>query len=161
MPSSKGKNLTFNEIYLKASSFCAYQERTQQEVRDKLYGQKVDKDVAEEVISKLIEDNFINEERFAVTYAGGKFRMKKWGRVKIKEALKQKGLSVYCIKKGMEEIEEEDYLKTLDVLLSKKNSLEKEKNIFKKKDKLSKYLLQKGYEADLVWKAINSFFDKK
>jgi regulatory protein len=158
MAFSKAKNTSFNDILLKASSFCAYQERTQQEVRDKLYEQGVDKDLIEEVIVKLIEENFLNEERFAKAYAGGKFRIKRWGRNKIIHALKQKGLSPYCIKKGMEEINGEDYEMTMEYLIDKKDKEEKETNLFKRKDKISKYLIRKGYEPDIVWDKVNSIY---
>jgi regulatory protein len=160
MPLSKAKTFSFSEIYLKASSFCAYQERTQNEVRHKLYELGVNKDVIEEIISDLIVENFINEERFAKAFAGGKFRIKKWGKNKIRQALKEKGLSLYCIKKGLQEIENEDYEKTLRSLVEKRMLEEKEKNIFKKKDKISKFLIRKGYEPEFVWEMLNSYLNK-
>ena len=160
MAFSKVKNTTLNEIVVKASSFCAYQERTQQEVRAKLYDLGVDKDITEEVIAKLIQDNFINEERFAKVYAGGKFRLKRWGKLKIVQMLKEKGLSPYCIKKALEEIGDEDYQKTILFLVEKKSREEKETNPFKRKDKISKYLIRKGYEPEEVWEVINSMMDK-
>src|SRR4051812_72479 len=125
--SKKEKVYTRQEALIRTSSFCAYQERTQQEVRDKLYGYGLHKDMAEELISKLISENFINEERFAKTYAGGKFRIKKWGRIKIKEALKAKGISEYCIKKGLLEIDPTEYTSALLSLIEKKSEKEKEK----------------------------------
>ena len=94
-------SLTFDDAYLKATAYCAYQERSQMEVRNKLNELCVRNDAAEEIIAKLIQDNFINEERFACVYAGGKFRIKKWGRNKIRQALKSKGVSDYCCKKGL------------------------------------------------------------
>lgn len=88
------------KIYLqKAQAWCAYQERYHQELRDKLYSWKTPESFIEPIISQLIADNFLNEERFAITYAGGKFRIKKWGRLKIKMALKRKGISDYSIQK--------------------------------------------------------------
>jgi regulatory protein len=149
--SKKEKVYTRQEALLKISSYCAYQERTQQEVRDKLYGYGLHKDVVEELISRLITENFINEERFAKSYAGGKFRIKKWGKVKIREALKFKGISEYCIKKGLQEIGDEDYRLSLQSLIEKRAEKEKEKNEYKRKHKISQYLIAKGYEADLVW----------
>ena len=155
--SKKEKVYTRQEALIKISSFCAYQERTQQEVRDKLYGYGLHKDMVEEIISKLISENFINEERFARTYSGGKFRMKKWGRVKIKEALKSKGISDYSIKKGMLEIDGKDYLITLRSLVEKKSEKEKEKNEYRRKHKIAQYVVGKGYEADLVWETLGDF----
>ena len=96
--------------YLKARGYCAYQERSQQEVRSKLYEWGLWKEVVEEVIVKLINDNFLNEERFALAYAGGKFRIKKWGKIKIQQGLKLKGVSEYCIKKAFASIDYDDYL---------------------------------------------------
>jgi len=149
--SKKEKVYTQQEALIKISSFCAYQERTQQEARDKLYGFGLHKDMVETLISKLITENFINEERFARTYAGGKFRIKKWGRVKIKDGLKAKGVSDYCIKKGMLEIDPKDYMFTLLSLIEKRSEKEKEKNEYKRKHKIAQYLHGKGYESDLVW----------
>ncbi len=153
--SKKEKVYTRQEALLKISSYCAYQERTQQEVRDKLYGYGLHKDMVEELISKLITENFLNEERFAKSYAGGKFRIKQWGTVKIREALKAKGLSDYCIRKGLLEIDASDYHQTLLSLIEKRSEKEKEKNEFKRKHKIAAYLIGKGYEGDLVWEELN------
>ena len=109
----KPKVYTQKQALIKAESYCAYQERCQQEVRDKLYSWGLHEVQVENVIAELIASNFINEERFAKAYAGGKFRIKKWGRVKISIELKRRKISTYCIKKGLAEIEEEEYIKTL------------------------------------------------
>lgn len=143
------------DAFMRASSFCAYQERTQQEVRERLREWDVKGDEAEEVISRLIEDNFINEERFAKAFAGGKFRIKRWGRIKIKQELRMRGLSEYCIKQGMREIEDADYRHTLYALIEKKNEALKGEELVVKKQKLIRYALSKGYENDLVWKVID------
>ncbi|HXC03732.1 MAG TPA: RecX family transcriptional regulator, partial [Bacteroidia bacterium] len=101
----------------KAAAWCAYQERCQQEVRDKLYEWGLWKDMVEQIISELIGQGFIDEERFARTYAGGKFRIKKWGKQKIKNELKQRHISEYCIRKAMLEIDADAYRKTLEKIL--------------------------------------------
>ncbi|MBK6267111.1 RecX family transcriptional regulator [Marivirga sp. S37H4] len=150
---SAKKVYTIKEGKTKAMKFCAYQERTQQQVRDKLYDWGLYGDEVEEVIGYLITENFLNEERFAKTYASGHFRMKKWGRIKIKQGLEQKKLSTYCIKKGLEEIDSVEYQETLNELLSKKYQSIRDSNLYIRKQKAVKYLLQKGYEADLVWAA--------
>ena len=106
----KPKVYTQKQALIKAESYCAYQERCQQEVRDKLYSWGLHEVQVENVIAELIASNFINEERFAKAYAGGKFRIKKWGRVKISIELKRRKISTYCIKKGLAEIEEEEYV---------------------------------------------------
>lgn len=146
-----------NRIFLKACSYCAYQERTHQEVRERLAEWGVWGDESEEIISKLIEENFLNEERFARAFAGGKFRVKKWGRRKILFELKARKLSPYCIKVAMQEISDDDYLETLYELVSKKLAdLRTERSVPLRNQKTARYLMGKGYESDLVWEAINS-----
>lgn len=145
------KKLTPQQAKLSIRQYCAYQERSHQEVKDKLYGFGLTENEVEEIISDLIADNFLNEERFARAFSRGKFRMKGWGKIKIRYELKQKRVSDYCIKKGLSEIDDEDYLKTLEkLLLEKWTALKGEKNIFIKKKKLYSYMQQKGYEQDLV-----------
>lgn len=134
--------------------YCAYQERSHQEVRKKLYEYGLYSSEVEPLISWLITEDFLNEERFAKAFAGGKFRMKKWGRIKIVQALESHDLSKNCIKIGLKEIDDEDYTAALKELLIKKNSLLAEDDPFVKRDKLSKYGIQKGYEPDLVWQLI-------
>lgn len=139
---------------VKAAKYCAYQERTQQEVRDKLYQYGLYSDAVEEVLSELITDGFVNEERYAQAYCRGKFSQNKWGRIKIEIGLKQKGLSPYCIRKGMKEIEEEDYLEQLNDLCKRKwQSLEGE-DLYQRKNKTARYLMGKGYENELVWRTL-------
>ena len=154
--SKQKKKLTKAEAFQKASSFCAYQERTQQEVRDKLFEFEITGEEIEEIISRLIVENFINEERFARSFAGGKFRIKKWGRNKILSELKARRLSDYCIKKAMSEIDDNEYVETLKKLLNEKAKSVKESNSFKKNHKISTYLISKGYEPDLVWDCIKA-----
>ena len=140
----------------KAKHYCAYQERCHSEVKDKLYGFGLNRKEVDEIISILIGENYLNEERFAIQFAGGHFRSKQWGRVKIKYQLKQKQVSEYCIKKALKTIDEDDYLKTLQKLFDAKlKTLKSEKNIFIKKRKLQDYLLQKGFEGELVRGLIN------
>ncbi|HTL80084.1 MAG TPA: regulatory protein RecX [Bacteroidia bacterium] len=141
---------------VKAEAWCAYQERCQQEVRDKLYDWGLHEKEVENIIADLISDNFINEERFAIAYAGGKFRIKKWGRVKIKMELKRRKISPYCINKAMSMIDEDDYRDTLQKLAEKKMKEVKEKHPLKKKFKVMSYLISKGYENDLVQLMINN-----
>ena len=145
------KQLTKEQALQKLRHYCGYQERSHSEVKDKLYQLGVWKKDHDEIIASLIEENYLNEERFAIAFAGGKFRMKQWGRVKIKYELKQKQVSDYCIKKAMKQIDEEVYYATLTKLAEQKWALLKsERNIFVKKRKAMSFLLQKGYESDLV-----------
>lgn len=142
------------EAKLKAASYCAYQERTQQQVRDKLYSYGLWEDAVEEILTALILDNFINEERFAKSFVSGKFRIKKWGRRKILMRLKQFNLSPYCVKKGMEEIDPEEYQQTLEGLIVKKVAVMTETDVFKRNGKIARYLVGKGYEDGLIWETI-------
>ena len=150
------KQLTKEQAVQKAKHYCGYQERSHYEVREKLYALGMHKQQVEELISQLIEENYLNEERFAIEFAGGKFRMKQWGRVKIKYELKQKKVSEYCIKKAIKQIDEDDYLKSLNTLARKKwNSIKGEGvNHFVKMSKTTTYLMQKGFESDLIQAAI-------
>ena len=143
--------MTQNEALEKMKKYCAYQERCQSEVRQKLYDFELHNNDIENILCSLIEQNFINEERFAKNFVRGKFRQKKWGKIKIKQHLKQKQISDYCIKTGLEEIDTEDYLTTLDLIISKKGKLISEENNFIKKQKIAKYAINKGFENDLVW----------
>ena len=139
----------------KIKQYCAYQERCHAEVRDKLYSFGLNKIEVEEIISELITENYLNEERFAIHYAGGKFRMKQWGKNKIKQSLKFKQVSDYCIKKALKEIDLKEYEKTFQKLAEQKlKTLKSEKNIFIKKRKLQDFLIQKGYENEMVREAV-------
>lgn len=143
------------EALQKAKQYCTYQERCHSEVKEKLYSLGMNKKEVDELLSELISDNYLNEERFAIQFAGGKFRIKQWGRIKIKYALKQKQVSEYCIKKALKEIDEKDYTKTVEKLFAQKlKTLKAEKNIFIKKRKLQDHLLQKGFETGIISKLI-------
>ncbi|MCC9168015.1 regulatory protein RecX [Pontibacter harenae] len=152
----KKKYYTPKEALIKAAAYCAYQDRTQQEVRDKLYSYGLESDDVEELIVRLSQEKMIDEERYAQSYVRGKYGLKKWGRRKIVQGLKSKGISDYCIKQGLKEIDLEVYEQNLLYLLEKKNTTEKEKNPFLRRQKLSYYLLSKGYENDLVQDALKS-----
>ncbi|MBV9960733.1 MAG: RecX family transcriptional regulator [Parafilimonas sp.] len=135
----------------KAKHYCAYQERCHSEVRDKLYSLNLHKNEVEQLLTQLIEEDFLNEERFAIAYAGGHFRTKQWGKQKIKYALKQKQVSEYCIRKALAAITTSDYNKTfLNVADKKLATLKSEKNIFIKKRKIKDYMQQKGFEIKLI-----------
>lgn len=141
-------------IKSKIKKFCAYQERCHKEVRERLKEYGCYGDLAEGIISELIEQNFLNEERYAAAYVRGKHLHKKWGRLKIERELIARQISSYCIKKGMLEIETETYYRTL-VLLAEKY-LEKwgHLSVFERNSKTYRYLSQKGYEASLIWEVL-------
>lgn len=151
------KYFSKEEALKKAKQYCAYQERCHSEVKEKLYSFGLHKNDVDELLSKLIEENYLNEERFAIQYAGGKFRIKQWGRIKIKYALKQKQVSEYCIKKALASIDESNYKKTIKKLADQKlKTLKGEKNIFIKKKKLQDHLIQKGFEINLVIELVDA-----
>lgn len=143
------------DVLNKLKHFCAYQERCHEEVRSKLLSLKVYGDDLEEVMQALIEEDFLNEERFAKAFAGGKFRMKKWGRQKILRELKLRKISDYCVRKAMEEIPESDYTDTLNTLVDQ--AMKKYTgNGFVIRSRAAAYLIAKGYEQERVWDAIRT-----
>ncbi len=145
------------EALIKAANFCAYQERTHKEVRQRLAELEVIGDESEAIITWLIENNYLNEERFARIFAGSKFRQKKWGRIKIRQELKMRGVSDYCLKAGMSEIDGEDYMITLQEIIEKKSRDIKDSNKLIIKQKLVKFALSRGFENDLVFDVVGKF----
>ncbi|MBK8562665.1 MAG: RecX family transcriptional regulator [Saprospiraceae bacterium] len=148
------KYISKAEALIKLQRYCAYQDRCHAEVRTKLielgcYGQDL-----EDVMASLIEEKFLDEERFARSFARGKFRMKQWGRNRILQELKQRQISDYCIRKAMEEISEQDYLITLKEVLEKRASQIAEADDFARKGKLAHYAMSRGYEGELVWQIL-------
>ena len=136
------------EAKQKIEAYCAYQERCDFEVRQKLHSWNLHSEDVDILISDLISNNFLNEERFAEAFVSGKFRIKKWGRIKIKRHLKQKRISDYSINKAMSQIDEEEYLDTLKELAE--NKVVKGKSEWDKKARIKRYLANKGYENDLI-----------
>ncbi len=155
------KFLTKEEALQKLRQYCAYQERSHYEVQQKLYDLGIRKTEHDEIIATLIEEDYLNEERFAIQYVGGKFRMKDWGRKKIYYALKEKKVSEYSIKKAMKEIDENIYQETLRELGEKKYESLKDEQYLARKRKTIDFLLQKGYEYELVTAAVNSIATKE
>ncbi len=144
------KHLTKEQALQKLKHYCAYQERCHSEVKEKLYNLGIWKKDHDEIISALIEENYLNEERFAIAYAGGKWRVKQWGRVKIKYELKQKQVTEYCIKKALHQISEEEYLAVLKKLADEKYASLKAEQYLVRKKKTMDFLIGKGFEIDLV-----------
>ena len=151
-PESRGKkSYSPSEIFVAVSRYCGYQERSHKEVRNKLYGYGLHRAQVEEALTRLITEGFLNEERFAKAFAGGKFRIKKWGRNKIVHELEAHAITPKCIQKGLKEIDESDYRKVLKDLLKKKLVGTEALNLFKKRDKIARFAIGKGYEPELVW----------
>ena len=138
----------------KIQAYCAYQERCHMEVTMKLKSWGLIQEAIDLLIIELIQFNFLNEERYARSYARGKFRIKKWGKLKIRMALKKREVSFKCIDIAMLEIDDKTYLNTLKELLQKKNDVLKETNSYKRKIKLIRYLVTRGYEYDLIHDAL-------
>jgi regulatory protein len=141
--------------YRKAERYCAYQERSQYEVREKLGDFDLTPAETEGIIVRLIENNFINEERFAVAFVTGKFNQKGWGRLKIKQGLKEKRVPEVLIKKALQHIDADAYYEVLVRTIEKKAILLSERNPLKRKFKLQQYAIGKGFEADLVRDALS------
>ncbi len=154
--SMQKKYLTKEEALQKLKQYCAYQERSHSEAVQKLWDLGVRKGDHDEIVSALIEEDYLNEERFAVQYAGGRFRMKAWGRKKIYYGLKEKKVSAYCINKALQSIDERDYLKTLNSLAEKKYASLKSDQYLVRRKKTTDYLLQKGYEPELIAAALKT-----
>ena len=150
------KSYTVKEATLKLMQYCAYRDRSHKEVEDKLREMRMIPAACEQIIVQLMQENFLNEERFARSFVRGKFRIKKWGRIKIKQELKFREISAPLIKIALTEIDEKEYFKTLTTLAEKKNTLLKEKDPFKKRKKLGSYLLQKGYESALIFEVLDN-----
>ena len=154
------KHLTKEQALQKLKHYCTYQERSHYEVIQKLWELAVKKSDHDEIIASLIDDDYLNEERFAIQYAGGKFRMKEWGKKKILYGLREKKVSDYSIKKALAAIDEEDYMKVLSKLAEEKFSSLKTEQHMERKKKTIDYLIQKGYEYELVNKTVSYLAEK-
>ncbi len=143
------------EAMQKIAAFCAYQERNQKEVESKLREYGLDEDEAGEIIIKLSREKLLDEERFAKAYVRGHYRTKKWGRRRIVQELKQKGISEYCIKAGLKEIDGDEYYQNLVDVLEKKDRQEKERNPRLRRQKIQLFLTAKGFESDLIKMALD------
>ena len=152
---------TLDEALIKLQRYCAYQDRCHKEVREKLSALGIWGDDAGQIIVALIEEKFLDEERFARSFVRGKHRFKKWGRIKIERELKKKDITGYCLKMGFQEIDDEEYLETLTTIITKKNQFLKAKNEYERKVKLAKFAMTKGYESHLVWEVVNDLISKK
>lgn len=145
------KTYTYQEAQSKLEHYCAYQERCHKEVRAKLINMHMIPEVIDQIVCHLIDQNYLNEERFAISFARGKHVIKKWGRVRIKNALKQKEISPYNIKKALKQFEDAEYIKTFEDIAHKGFVSIKETNPFKKRKKLIQYLIYRGWEPNLVY----------
>lgn len=146
---------TYEVILEKMKQFCVYRERSHQEVRNKLLKEQVYGDDLERVMAELIEENYLNEERFAIAYVTGKFRQNKWGKNKIRTELKRFQVSPYCERKAFEALDDGEYFQVAQELWEKKMATLKGGNTYQNRQKVTTYMLGKGYEYEVI-KEINS-----
>ncbi|WP_299118420.1 regulatory protein RecX [uncultured Tenacibaculum sp.] len=152
----KKQVISVEEIKRKLESFCVYQDRCHKEVEKKLSEYNLIPEAKDNILLHLLQENFLNEERFSKSFARGKFRIKKWGKQRITRELQMRDISVYNIKIALNEIDEKEYITTLYSLVEKKNKLVSEENLFKRRKKVADYLLYRGFESNLVYEAINT-----
>lgn len=152
----KSKKLTYTveEAKKGLERYCSYQDRCHKEVQQKLFKMHMIPEACELIILHLMEHDFLNEERYAKSFARGKFNIKNWGKIRIVKELKQKNISKYNIETALKEIEEEEYHNRIKFLAVKKYELLSEPNNFKKKQKLIDFLMRKGYENYLVYDVV-------
>ncbi|WP_420551701.1 regulatory protein RecX [Tenacibaculum aiptasiae] len=152
----KKQVISVEEIKRKLESFCVYQDRCHKEVEKKLSEYNLIPEAKDDILLHLLQENFLNEERFSKSFARGKFRIKKWGKQRITRELQMRDISTYNIKIALKEIDEEEYISTLYALVEKKNKLVSETNLFKRRKKVADYLLYRGFESNLVYEVINT-----
>jgi len=151
----KHKTFTVEEAKKKLEHYCSYQERCHQDVVNKLKGMNMIPQAIDVIVVHLLNENFLNEERFAKTYARGKFRIKKWGKRRISLELKKKNISKFNVNQALTEIDYDEYIEIFNDLAEKKALSLKEPNVFRKKKKLIDYLLYRGWETNLVYDKVN------
>ena len=152
------KSYTLEQALSRLQRYCTYQDRCHIEVERKLTEMRMIPQAKEQIIMSLIEDDYLNEERFALAFVKGKFRIKKWGRIRLKAELKKRKISKYLIKSALEQISEKDYLFTFEELANRKANSIKADSILLKKKKLADYLIYRGWESNLVYKKVNQLF---
>ena len=150
------KQVTIEQALQKLKHFCGYQERSHYETTQKLYSLGLYKKDVEILLSQLIEENYLNEERYATAFASGRFRIKQWGRIKIKYELHQHKVSSYNITQALKSIDNADYLNTLNSLAAKKWASLKGEQYLNKQAKTTSFLLQRGFEQPLISIAISN-----
>ncbi|MBP2831358.1 RecX family transcriptional regulator [Aquimarina sp. U1-2] len=147
--------VTVAEALKKMERFCAYQERCHKEIETKLHTMTLIPEAKEKIILHLLAHDFLNEERFAKSFARGKFRIKNWGRQRITKELKYREISNYNIKTALKEIPEHEYINSFHRLAEKKLASLQESNPYKKRKKLADFLLYRGWETHLVFQKVN------
>jgi regulatory protein len=157
----KKQSFTVDEIKRKLEQYCVYQDRCHKEVEQKLREFTLIPEAKEQILLSLLQDNFLNEARFATSFARGKFRIKNWGKQRIIRELKFREISTYNIKSALKEIDEEEYLQRIQLITEKRNQIISESNTYKRKQKLIGFLQRKGYEMDLIYKTVDQVLEEK
>lgn len=155
------KYFSIEEIKRKLERYCAYQDRCHKEIETKLKEFILIEEAKNQLLLHLMEHDFLNEERFSKSFARGKFRIKKWGKQRIIRELKMRNISEYNIKTALKEIDEAVYLTTIYEIAERRNDIISETDMYKRKKKLSDYLIRKGYEYDLIFSTLKNILEKK
>jgi len=154
------KYFSIEEIKRKLERYCVYQDRCHKEIETKLKEFVLIEEAKNQIVLHLLEHNFLNEERFSKSFARGKFRIKKWGKQRIVRELKFRDISEYNIKTALKEIDEKEYLDTIHAIATKRNAQLKETDFYKRKKKLTDYLIRLGYEFDLIFSTLKNVIEK-
>lgn len=157
---SREEQIDISTAKVKIARYCAYQERAHTEVKNKLESYGLTQSEIDEVIAWLITENYLNEERYAITIAGGKFRSKKWGKLKIEQFLKQKDVSEYSINRALSQIDVQEYRSTLELLVRNKWSQTTAPNVYELRNKIARYIIGKGYEPEITWDIVKGVVKK-
>ncbi|WP_027125605.1 regulatory protein RecX [Gelidibacter mesophilus] len=152
------KTYTVDAALKKMERYCSYQERCHKEVTQKLYTMRMIPEAIDHIVVKLMQDNFLNEERYAKAFVSGKFRIKKWGKQRLTRELRQKDIGKTLITMALQTISDAEYLQAFHALAEKKAESIKETSTLKKKKKLADYLSYRGWESHLVYDKVNEVF---
>ena len=152
------KTYTVEEALKRMERYCSYQERCHKEVVQKLYSMYMIPEAIDHIVVKLMQDNFLNEERYAKAFVSGKFRIKKWGKYRLTRELKQKDIGKTLINMALQTITEQEYLETFHALAEKRAENIRETNVAKQRKKLADYLLYRGWESHLVYDKVSELF---
>ena len=152
------KTYTVDEALKRMERYCSYQERCHKEVIQKLYSMYMIPEAIDHIVVKLMQDNFLNEERYAKAFVSGKFRIKKWGKQRLTRELKQKDIGRTLINMALQTITDQEYLETFHTLAEKRAEGIKETHVLKKRKKLADYLFYRGWESHLVYDKVNELF---
>ncbi|MEX0288348.1 MAG: regulatory protein RecX [Flavobacteriaceae bacterium] len=145
------KAYTVSEAIAKMEYYCSYRERCHKEVQTKLREMRMIPDAIDQIITHLIREDYLNEERFARAFARGKHHIKNWGRNRIVSELKSRNISKFNIANALEEVDEKNYIQNFNILAEKRLAQIKETDPQKRRRKLADYLLYRGWESNLVY----------